>query len=50
MKLDQAARSIFLREFVSAFWLAMKYFFAPKATVNYPFDFRPDGGGSKKKQ
>src|ERR671929_1871095 len=38
MKLDQAARSIFLREFVAAFWLAMKYFFAPKATINYPFE------------
>ena len=38
MKLDQAARSLFLREFVSAFFLAMKYFFAPKATINYPFE------------
>jgi NADH-quinone oxidoreductase subunit I len=38
MKLDQAARSIFLREFLAAFWLAMKYFFAPKATINYPFE------------
>ena len=38
MKLDQAARSIFLREFISAFWLAMKYFFKPKATINYPFE------------
>ena len=38
MKLDQAARSVFLKEFVAAFWLAMKYFFAPKATINYPFE------------
>ena len=38
MKLDQAARSIFLREFVSGFILAMKYFFKPKATINYPFE------------
>ena len=38
MKLDQAARSIFLREFLAAFWLAMKYFFKPKATINYPFE------------
>jgi len=37
-RLDQAARSIFLTEFVSAFFLAMRYFFAPKATLNYPFE------------
>ena len=38
MKLDQAARSILLKEFVSGFILAMKYFFKPKATINYPFE------------
>jgi NADH-quinone oxidoreductase subunit I len=38
MKLDQAARSFLLREFVSAFVLSMKYFFKPKATINYPFE------------
>ena len=45
MKLDQAARSIFLREFISAFWLAMKYLVGPKATINYPFEsnYRSDG-------
>ena len=37
-RLDQAARSIFLTEFVSAFFLAMRYFFKPKATLNYPFE------------
>jgi hypothetical protein len=37
-RLDQAARSIFLTEFVSAFFLAMRYFFNPKATLNYPFE------------
>ena len=31
-RLDQLARSIFLIEFVSAFFLAMRYFFKPKAT------------------
>jgi hypothetical protein len=31
-RLDQAARSIFLTEFVSAFFLAMRYFFKPKVT------------------
>jgi hypothetical protein len=33
MRLDQAARSVFLKEFVSAFVLAMRYFFKPKATL-----------------
>ena len=41
MKLDQAARSIFLTEFVSAFFLGMRYFFKPKATLNYPFEKGP---------
>jgi formate hydrogenlyase subunit 6/NADH:ubiquinone oxidoreductase subunit I len=38
MRLDQAVRSIFLTEFVSAFFLAMRYFFKPKVTLNYPFE------------
>src|SRR4051812_15062282 len=38
MRLDQAARSIFLQEFVSAFVLAMRYFFKPKPTLNYPHE------------
>ncbi len=38
MKLDQAARALLLKEFVSGFFLAMKYFFKPKATINYPFE------------
>ena len=38
MRLDQAARSIFLQEFVRAFFLSMRYFFKPKATLNYPFE------------
>ena len=37
-RLDQAAGSIFLTEFVSAFFLAMRYFFKPKVTLNYPFE------------
>jgi NADH-quinone oxidoreductase subunit I len=36
MRLDQTARSVFLTEFVSAFVLAMRYFFKPKSTLNYP--------------
>ncbi|MCC6946700.1 MAG: NADH-quinone oxidoreductase subunit NuoI [Bradyrhizobiaceae bacterium] len=41
MQLDQAARAIFLREFVSAFGLSLRYFFAPKATIAYPFEKNP---------
>jgi NADH-quinone oxidoreductase subunit I len=41
MRLDQTARSVFLKEFVSAFVLAMRYFFKPKATLNYPFEKGP---------
>ena len=39
--LDQSARSLFLAEFASAFVLAMRYFFKPKATLNYPFEKGP---------
>src|ERR671933_2696657 len=38
MKLDQVAKTILLREFVSATTLALRYFFKPKATINYPFE------------
>ena len=38
MRLHRAARSIFLNEFISAFFLAMRYFFKPKVTLNYPFE------------
>src|ERR1700675_4925188 len=38
MKLDQAARSLFLKEFFQAFVLSMRYFFKAKATLNYPFE------------
>ena len=41
MGLNQAAKSLFLQEFVSAFFLAMRYFFKPKPTVNYPFEKGP---------
>lgn len=34
-------KSFFLLEFVSAFALAMRYFFKPKPTVNYPFEKGP---------
>ena len=41
MNLAPAARSLFLQEFVSALGLAMRYFFSPKATINYPFEKGP---------
>jgi NADH-quinone oxidoreductase subunit I len=41
MKLDQAAKSLFLKEFIGAFALSMRYFFKPKATINYPHEKNP---------
>jgi len=41
MRLGQAARSLLLTEFVSAFFLAMKYFFRAKSTLNYPYEKGP---------
>jgi NADH-quinone oxidoreductase subunit I len=41
MRLDQAARSVFLTEFWQAIVLSMRYFFKPKATINYPFEKNP---------
>ncbi|MCB8838500.1 NADH-quinone oxidoreductase subunit NuoI [Aurantimonas sp. VKM B-3413] len=37
----QTVRSLFLVEFAKAFGLSMRYFFKPKATVNYPFEKGP---------
>ncbi|HVT23228.1 MAG TPA: NADH-quinone oxidoreductase subunit NuoI [Rhizomicrobium sp.] len=39
--IDQTARSIFFWEFVKGMWLGLRYFFAPKATLNYPFEKGP---------
>jgi NADH-quinone oxidoreductase subunit I len=41
MRLGQAARSLFLKEFVGAVALSMRYFFKRKATLNYPFEKGP---------
>src|SRR6476469_7109662 len=41
MRLDRAAKALFLAEFVSGFFLAMRYFFSRKATLNYPFEKGP---------
>ena len=40
-RLAQAFKSALLTEFASAFVLGMKYFFKPKATVNYPYEKGP---------
>ena len=42
MRLDRAAKGLFLMEFVTGFVLAMRYFFRPKATINYPFEKESD--------
>src|SRR5712675_1684395 len=34
-------RTILLWDFVSSFFLGMRYFFAPKKTLNYPFEKGP---------
>ncbi len=41
MRLDRAARALFLWEFVQAVGLSMRYFFQPKPTINYPFEKNP---------
>ena len=37
----QAAIALLLKEFAAALALGLKYFFAPKATINYPFEKGP---------
>ena len=39
--LAQAAKSLLLLEFVRAFFLSMRQFFAPKGTLNYPHEKGP---------
>jgi len=39
--LDRSARSIFLWDFVTGFAVGLKYFFAPKKTLNFPFERGP---------
>ena len=36
-----AARGLLLTELVSGLWLTLKYFFRPKATLNYPYEKNP---------
>ena len=39
--LARGANALLLKEFVSATWLALRYFFSPKATIDYPFEKNP---------
>src|SRR5450830_1458038 len=41
MSVTSTARSLLLAEFAQAFVLAMRYFFKPKPTFNYPFEKGP---------
>ena len=41
MALNRFFRTVLLWDFVSSFFLAMRYFFAPKKTLNYPFEKGP---------
>ena len=36
--IDRTARSLLLGELVSGLWLTLRYFFRPKATINYPYE------------
>ncbi|HBK92251.1 MAG TPA: NADH-quinone oxidoreductase subunit I, partial [Parvularcula sp.] len=40
-RIVQALNGFMLKDFVGAFLLAMKYYFRPKATLNYPFEKGP---------
>lgn len=37
-KLGKKVKAFFLLDFVSAFFLALRQFFSPKATINYPYE------------
>ncbi len=41
MRIGQIFKSFFLLEFISAFFLAMRYFFKAKPTINYPYEKGP---------
>ena len=41
MSLAHIVKTFTLWEFVKAHWLTLKYFFRPKATINYPFEKNP---------
>jgi NADH-quinone oxidoreductase subunit I len=39
--MTQFLKTIFLVDFLAGFWLALKYMFRPKTTLNYPFEKGP---------
>ena len=39
--LERSARTIFLWDFITGFAVGLKYFFAPKKTLNFPFERGP---------
>jgi NADH-quinone oxidoreductase subunit I len=39
--LDRAARSLLLSELIGGMWVTLRYFFKPKATINYPYEKSP---------
>ena len=41
MSVERNIRTLLLLEFVAAMWLTLKYFFRPKATLNYPYEKGP---------
>jgi NADH-quinone oxidoreductase subunit I len=41
LTLDRVARSFLLSELVSGMALTLRYFFRPKATINYPYEKAP---------
>ena len=40
-RIGQAVKGLLLTDFFGAFWLALKYYVRPKATLNYPFEKGP---------
>ncbi|HWU99592.1 MAG TPA: NADH-quinone oxidoreductase subunit NuoI [Devosia sp.] len=41
MGMFRAVSGLLLKEFFVAYWVSMRYFFAPKKTINYPFEKMP---------
>ncbi len=39
--LDRTARTLLLSELVEGMWVTLRYFFKPKATINYPYEKSP---------
>ena len=41
MGMLRVLNGLLLKEFFVAYWVSMRYFFAPKKTINYPFEKMP---------